>query len=158
MRESVFNTEVKNSLEAAGAWAYKIADQPTSWTHSLTRFTPDKPCDIIGIYKKNGFLVEGKQMRRFEAFGENRMRPSQIEAFNENEEISYVFLNVRIKAVKGVAKHENRLIIFPWKWLRTKWANGSIKAKELQSMLYIQGKDGLFDLKDFLDGQIATGR
>ena len=75
MKESTFNNEILNSLRQGGAWAYKIPDSPTSWTMAATRFTPEKPCDIVGMYQKIGFIVEGKQIKKFEAFGMNKMRP-----------------------------------------------------------------------------------
>lgn len=156
MREAIFNTEIANSLRAAGAFAYKIADSPTSWTQQMTRFTPEKPCDIIGIYKGRGFLIECKQMKKFEAFAPSRMRTSQISSFDQMPNSAFVFLNIRIKAVKGESKHENRLIIFPWPMLKARWVDGSIKAKDLVTMSYIKGKEGEFELGHFLN-EVAGG-
>jgi len=152
MRESVFNTEIVNSLRACGAWAYKISDSPASWTMKQTRFTPDKPCDIIGCYNGKFFAIEGKQIKKVKAFGQSTMRLSQIESLTEILDKggrSFVFLNVRIKGVKGEVKQENRLIIFDWSVLGA--AEGSIKKKDIDALPFIIGKSKLFDLREFLD-------
>jgi penicillin-binding protein-related factor A (putative recombinase) len=159
MKESQFNTEVLRSLQENGAWAYKIADQPTSWTAHATRFTPDKPCDIVAIYRGTGFIVEGKQIKKFEAFGANKIRPSQIKNMDEVVDKggrAFVFLNIRIKAVKGVSSHENRLVILDWSKLRDTFQTGSIKAKELKELSYIEGFKDRFDLKSFLQDLVKA--
>lgn len=143
MRESTFNSELLHSLKEQGAWAYKIPDHPTSWTSHATRFTPDKPCDIVGMYKGVGFIIEGKQIKKFEAFGINSLRPSQImnldEAVNKGNR-AFVFLNIRIKAEKGKVKHENRCLMFDWKIWRDRFKESSIKGKELPDIPYVEGK------------------
>lgn len=143
MREAIFNTELVSSLKDQGAWAYKIADSPTSWTSHLTRFTAEKPCDIIGLYHSIGFLIESKQIKKWEAFGKTQMRPSQVKNLTEAVEknnLAYVFLNVRINAVKGDQRHVNRLIIFDWREWGAKFREGTIKKMELASMPYVEGK------------------
>lgn len=153
MKESLFNTEILRSLQDEGAWAYKIADQPTSWTAHATRFTPDKPCDIVAMFLGHGFIIEGKQIKKFEAFGLDKIRPSQIKNMDEAVDKgnrAFVFLNIRIKAVKGETQHENRLITFDWAELRERFKSGSIKAKELKELPYIEGSKSRFNLKTFL--------
>ena len=153
MKENQFNTEVKNSLKKHGAWAYKIADQPTSWTASKTRFTPEKPCDIVAIHEGVGMLIEGKQFKKFEAFGLRHLRPSQVknmdEAVDKNNR-AFVFLNIRIKAIAGRQRRDNRLIIFDWKIWRERIKEASIKHKEVRELPYIKGSRGGYDLTEFI--------
>lgn len=152
MRESQFLTELIHSLKAHGAWAFKIADTPASMVMGL-RYVPTKPCDIIGCYKGKFFAIEGKQMKAFKAFGVNAMRLSQIEnltEINNAQGKSFVFLNIRIKGVKGEKKQANRLVVFDWEGFKAR--EESIKKKELLMCDYIKGKGGLYDLEDFLEG------
>lgn len=148
MKENTTNTEIKNSLVEQGAFAYKIADQPTSWTAHRTRFTPDKPCDIICLYKGKGCLIEGKQMKKFEAFGIRHLRPAQCKAMDEAVAAgnrAFIFLNVRI-----AKPYENRLIILEWSVVKDQLMEASFKAKEIEQMRYIRGSKGRFDLTEFL--------
>jgi penicillin-binding protein-related factor A (putative recombinase) len=162
MKESQFASEILPCLKNNGAWVYKISDQPTSWTASRTRFTPEKPCDIVGMYKRKGFAIENKQIKKFEAFGLNKMRPSQIKNLDEIVEKdaggAYVFLNIRIRSPQ-----ENRLIIFDWRELAPRLRVSSIKKQELMDMPYIAGKTILknefskdrvvvYEIKPFLEG------
>lgn len=150
MKENQFNTEIKNSLEEQGAWAYKIPDSPTSWTAHRTRFTPEKPCDIVGCYKSVGFLIEGKQSKKFEAFNINEVRASQQKNMDmavDKGNRAFIFLNVRI-----AKPYENRLIIMDWAEVRDSLRNESIKAKQIKELPYTTGKKGRFDLSEFLEG------
>jgi len=147
MRESTFNTEITNSLKEQGAFAYKIADQPTSWTMSKTRFTPDKPCDIICLYRGTGVLIECKMSKKFEAFGLRHLRPSQLKAMDEavaKGSRAFVFLNIRFRP-------ENRLLIFEWSpEFKARITESSIKAKEIAEIYFIKGAKKRFDLDGFL--------
>jgi hypothetical protein len=162
MKETQFNTEVMNSLKDLGVWCYKIADSPTSWTSALTRFTPEKPSDILACYKSKFVAIEGKQIKKFKAFGIGDMRPSQIRNMDEivTPKVggrAFVFLNIRIKAVKGTTKQENRLLILDWAEWRERLKKSSLKQKELMVFPFIQGRSikdvgTRFDLKGFLEG------
>lgn len=137
MRESQFNTEMVQSLRYWGAFAYKLADLPASLTRAL-RFTPDKPCDIIAGFAGKMVGIESKQMKKYEAFGLRHIRDSQVEHMNAMIAAgcrAFVILNIRIRAVKGETKHENRTVIFDWKEFREQ--KESIKAKDLKSLPYI---------------------
>lgn len=153
MREADFTSEVMASIREIGGWCYKIADSPTSWTRGITKFTPDKPCDVVACLDGVMVAIECKQLKKFAAFGRTQMRESQITALTEIVAAGgkgYVFLNIRIKAIKGKQKHENRLIIFDWdKWGDRLSGNDTIKQKDLLNWTHITGKDGLYDLKSF---------
>ena len=153
MKEATFNTEIINSLEEQGAFAYKIPDQPASWNSGRMRFTPSKPCDTFVLFRGFGALIEGKQMKKFEAFGLRHLRPSQIVAMDRavrTKNRAYIFLNVR-------CHQENRLIIFEWsKEFKTRLEKASIKGKEIKSLNFVKGFKKRFDLSDFLEG--LTGR
>lgn len=158
MRESNFNTEIVRSLKALKIWSYKIADSPTSWTMKATRFTPDKPCDIIACVDGRFVAIESKQIKKFEAFGMRHLRDVQIANLDHVERCggrSFVFLNIRIKAVKGKTKHENRLIIFPWDEFKALCMEGSIGKGALETMDFLQGKTVdqkvLFDLREWAE-------
>lgn len=162
MREATFNSEVVNSIKHWGGWAHKIADLPASLTFGL-RYVPEKPCDILACYHNRFFAVEGKQLKKFEAFGLRHMEHAQIKELTDivkRGNKAFVFLNIRIKAVKGKTKHENRLIILPWEKIRD--LKETIKQKEIMALPYVsyqnvkkdpRDKDGqiIYDLKAFLE-------
>ena len=166
MKESTFNSELVNSLKRHGAWAYKIPDSPVSRMTFRTQFTPEKPCDIVAIYRGTGIAIESKQIKKFEAFNAmTALRPNQIKALDAVGKAGgrpFVFLNIRIKAVKGSVKQENRVIIFDWIEWREVFESGSIKKKPLMDLVFIQGKmmrkdpqykdsEMQYDLTEFLE-------
>jgi hypothetical protein len=126
---------------------------------SRTRFSPEKPCDIIAGIKGRSVLIELKQIKKWQAFGKTQMRGSQILNLTEamrSGSACFVFLNVRIRAIKGLSKHENKLLIFDW----AKWgdilSSGTIKAKELVRIPYIEGSSkGGFDLTSFFNSIVG---
>jgi len=147
VRETQFNSEVIKSLRAEGAWCYKIPDSPTSWTMRQTRFTPAKPCDIVGCYLGEFFAIEGKQMKKFQAFGLRQLRDGQIKSLNEIEAAggkAFVFLNVRIKRPLT-----NNLYVFFWPEYKLIWENGPLKKRDLEGLIPIKGGKGVFPLADF---------
>jgi len=154
MKESVFTSDVIRSLKRCGAWSYKIMDSPTSWTMHITRFTADKPCDILGMYAGRFFAIENKQIKKWTKFGLENMRASQIRELENITRLggeAFVLLNVRIKArkAKGRAKawkHENRLIVFDWITFKNK---GTYSIDELKALGFI--KQELKDRKPFYD-------
>lgn len=157
MRESVFNAELISSLNHWGAWAYKIQDLPASITMGL-RYVPEKPCDIIGAYRGKFFAIEGKQMKKFEAFGMRHMQSSQIKHLNKIVDTGsrgFVFLNIRIGAVKGQTKRVNRLVIFDWKKFRD-LGEVSLKQKEIMALPYVSyetiDKKIIYNLSTFVGG------
>ena len=159
MKESDFNAEVVRSLKAHNGWAYKLGDIPASITAGLN-FVPEKPCDILGGYKGKFVAIEGKQFKKFQAFNINHLRPSQIKAMKEMTAAGlrgFIFLNIRIKAIKGEQSHENRVIIFDWKEWGQRIEENSIKQKELMALPFISGKTVkdkgiIYDLETFLEG------
>lgn len=154
MKEKVFNTEVVNSLKALGAWAEKIPDMPFN---PLARFNPEKPSDILGGYKGRFFMIESKQMKKFEALGERHFQHNQIKSLDRavaTGNAAFVFVNVRIRAVKGENNYENRLIVLDWKRWGQRIKTASIKAKEIKELPFVSGQKGLFPLDAFLQGLI----
>lgn len=153
MRESIVTTEIVNSLKDGKAWAYKIPDTPVSMLRAL-RFSPEKPCDIIGCYRSTMFGIEVKQIKDFKAFGIKMLRKSQIEsleAIDASGGRAFVFLNIRIPASNG-KKRVNRLVIFDWMHMR-QMVEGRInfKKSEIESCEYISGYHGRFDLTPFFE-------
>ena len=151
MRESDFNTEIVNSIKALGGWAYKIPDIVPG---GGSRFTPDKPCDILGGYKGKFIGIESKQMKKFEALGIRHVRYNQEKSLDEmvaKGNRAFLFINVRIRAVKGKVKRENRLIPLDWKEWGPVLKLGSLKASEIEKLYYITGTDGKFHLREVLD-------
>ena len=156
MREATFITEITKSLEDAGClFVYKPPDNPASWTMSATRFTPAKPCDIITCDRDKMILIECKQLRKWEAFSERHMRPSQIKNLSIAHKMghkAFVFLNVRI-----VSERTNYLLIFNWPKLCDIWASqkGCIRGDEIKSRCLseqaIIGYKERFDVSSILD-------
>lgn len=163
MRESKFNAELINSLDHWGAYAYKIVDLPASRTMGL-RYVPEKPCDIFGGYHGKFFAIESKQAKKFEAFGIRHLRDAQIKHLTDmvkRGNRAFVFLNIRIAAVKGKVKRENRLVIFDWADLSQKV--DSYKQKEVMGMPYVSYQlvkkrptddagEIIYDIKAWLEG------
>jgi penicillin-binding protein-related factor A (putative recombinase) len=143
---------VVKSLKLAGMWAYKIADSPASWTASITRFTPDKPADIIACSKSGRFmLIESKQMKKWAGFYVGSMRDYQIKSLDSVTKISgraYLFINVRIKKSEK-NEYSNWCVIINWKKYGSLIKEKGISIKEMKEMKYgvwIKGKKGQFDL------------
>lgn len=147
MRESIFNTEIVNSLKATGAFAHKIADLPASKSRGLI-FTPTKPFDIFGCYKGVFFAVESKQFKEWKGFGISALRDNQIEALDNVVKTggkAFVFINIRI------VRTENRLIAFDWALWGEVVKAQAIGVKDMRTMPYIQGRKDLFDLAEFME-------
>lgn len=154
MREKVFNTEIKNSLLALGHWAHKIGDQPIGkqedggQSHDGFRFNIKKPFDIIAVICGRGVAIEGKMIRRFQAFGQRDIRDIQKENLDKMLAAggrAFVFLNVR-GVIAG--RRENRCIIFDWAEFREVQ---TIPHRVLQTLPFIPGAHGLFDLHIFCE-------
>ena len=120
------------------------------------RYTPEKPCDVIGAYRGRFFAIESKQLKKFEAFGMRHMRPAQIRHLDEIVKTgskAFVFLNIRVPAIKGKQKRENRLIIFHWQMFRG-LGETTMKKQAVMDMPYLAyqsvDKKTIYDLKHFL--------
>jgi|SRR5690606_9600425 len=119
MKESDFTTEVINSLEYFGFYAYKIADMPNA-ARRVIKFTPVKPCDIIacslfGVF----YAIECKIIKKWQGMHKGMIRDSQINALDrivDNDGRAYIFVNVRIEPNKSKGiKRENSCIVFDWR-------------------------------------------
>lgn len=152
MNEKTFNLELKKSLIFHGAWAHKIADMPRG---PMLRFNPEKPCDIVGVFKGQMFVIESKQIKKFQAFGIEALRPGQISSLTKIHEAggkAFVFLNVRIP------RTINSILVFEWEFWKWRWQTlGSLKKDEIEVMTFKEGlkaqrvnKDLIFDLEEFL--------
>jgi penicillin-binding protein-related factor A (putative recombinase) len=144
MRESIFNRELRKSLEHFGAFAYKIPDSPYDPTGSVISFTPKKPFDIVCCYKGIFIAIESKQIKSWKAFNVNSLADHQkfyLDAVVNSGGLAFVALNVRI------APRTNRLIFFKYRDLENLC---SVHAKELQQMPSIGSKHGIFDLSEWL--------
>lgn len=146
------------SLKSAGFWAYKIADSPASWTASVTRFTPEKPADIIACTKSGRFmLIESKQFKKWQGFYQTAMRDNQMKALDDTTAMGgkgYVFVNIRIakEKAKGIAL-ENWVVIFSWERFGQRIRNEGFTIKEMKEKsfgIWIKGSKGEFDLTDWL--------
>jgi len=63
LNESIFNTEIVNSIRKLNYWAYKIPDIPHIKDNPM-RFTPPKPYDIEVKICGKATAVESKQMKK----------------------------------------------------------------------------------------------
>jgi len=130
-KESNFNTEVKNSIIAAGGWAHKLPDPPKK----IATASSVRPCDLVYFLLNIGGVIESKFQRNFNAFGPSRMAEHQIKTLNEvmatgNE--AWVFLNIYIP------RETNRLLAFSWPDNRL-IQGPSYKKKELLEYPHIEG-------------------
>lgn len=115
VNERTCNTEAVRSLHHYGWGAYKIPDTMGS------RFTSDKPCDIIACSPKGRYVaIEGKMMKRLSSFSAKVLRPNQIfeldRATLKCKGRAFIFLYVRIQAdkEKGI-KRVHKLCVLDWK-------------------------------------------
>lgn len=154
MKEAVFTTEVKNSLEALGCWAHKLTDAVRGPT---TRFIPPKPFDLIGSYKGIPFAIETKQMKKWEPFGKADFQPSQLKELTRFQKRgqgrSFVMLNVR------EPRKENLCIIFEW-WaferdLKSDKPLSVAQLKEIAKHHGLVAKKGVFDFEYFLNSYVS---
>lgn len=148
MNEAQFSNEVVMSLKRLGAWAYKIPDMPVSRTAGM-QFTPKRPFDIVGCYEGRFFAIECKQMKKFGAFGPSKLRPNQMDGLSGvigAQGCAYVFLNVRTPRDSSDG-YMNRLYQFDWAEFEHQ---DSHTKSELELYDYLEGKNGLFDLRNFV--------
>lgn len=100
MKESNFNTEVVRSLRYYGWLAHKLSDVRG------TRFTGEKPCDILACSPSGCFVaIESKQMKKYERLKVGALRPNQIATLDkaiENNGRAFLLVNVRIPRVHNV--------------------------------------------------------
>jgi len=147
--EQTFLTELKKSFIHYGAFFHKIAD---SLHHPAmkSRFDLPKPFDAIAAFAGTPIAIEAKVLRKYEAFGVRHLRPCQVEGldwFAENGS-SYVFLNIRHAGNKAEGiKRINRLYMFEWGDFKRREV---IKKNEFDQFLYIDKKDGIFPIVDWL--------
>lgn len=168
MKESIFQVEIKKSIEDAGGWCKKFPDTIRDFKNpdSPTRFIPRKPFDLIAVYKGIPVAIECKQMKMWKALNCKVMQSAkdkrddlpfyewnQIKELNEFEQKgegqSFLFLNIRI-----ASPQENVLIWFPWYELFMIWNAEPtfINKPTLQENFkdrMIPGSKGLFDLTSF---------
>jgi hypothetical protein len=148
VRESTFCTEVIRSFRQAGAFAFKIPDSPASYGGAKMRFSAGKRFDIHAVFQGVPLAVECKLYKAFKGFGLNQIRDEQVEALNDYWEAggrAFVFLNIRIPAIQGRQKRENRCLIFEWP-LRF---HGK---QEIEAYPFIEGRKGVFPLAGWLQG------
>jgi len=146
MKEANFNTEVVNSIKAQGWFAHKLTDTPRV---PGLRFISEKPFDIFAVAFGTPIAIESKQFKKYQGFSLRYLRENQIEALDKmlhSGGRAFIFLNIRIPTIKGVQKRENRCLIIDW----ATWDKEQIPVKVIKEMPYIGGKNGLFDLWDFL--------
>lgn len=154
MKEAIFSTEVKSSLQDLGCWAYKIPDAVRG---PATRFIPEKPFDIVASYRGTAFAIETKQIKKWQSFGRKDFRPSQLKELTrfqtQGQGRSFVMLNVRIP------RKENLCIIFEW-WafeneLKAEKALSVADLKEIAKHHSIVAAKGKFDFKIFLERYVG---
>ena len=111
MKEAVFNTEIRKSLELVGHFSHKLTD---SIRGPNTRFIPEKPFDIVSCSPRGVFTaVEGKQIKKWCGLTRSMLRPNQIASLDrtvKNRGKAYLMLNVRIPK-----ERVNLCYIFDWK-------------------------------------------
>ena len=150
-KESRFNTEIKNSIVAAGGWAHKLPDPPRGGGGEGRTFTTKRPCDLVYFFRNNGGVIESKFQRGFKAFG-GRLAEHQIETLNQvvatgNE--AWVFLNIY------VPRETNRLLAFPWPDNRLVEGPSYKKQELIDYPYHVECEKGLFDIARVLEEYIV---
>jgi hypothetical protein len=152
MRESLFNTEITNSLKANGWFAYKIPDTPTSMLVGL-RYTPEKPCDIIASINGRFTAIECKQIKSIKCFSIKDFRDVQIESLDKvvsDGGRAWAFINLRVQKDKEFGR-QNLLIGLDWRVWGFKLQSGfKFDAKLLRRLLHAYESNTLCDMLDEL--------
>lgn len=147
MNEAKFQKELKESFSEIGMIAYKFFDLPVSALRGL-QYVPEKPSDFVVFDGKTAFLVECKQIKKYESFGMRQMRPGQIRELNRitnSGGLGFVFLNVRIKS-----PHENKILIWEWSEFKSSCQTfGPFDIGELKAAEGLRAKAGVFNLQKF---------
>jgi hypothetical protein len=137
VRESLFNTEIVNSLKAADYFAYKIPDTPASMVRGL-RYTPEKPCDIIASVNGRFTAIESKQIKKIQCFSIKEFRDIQIESLDKvvkDGGRAWAFINLRVPTDKEF-KRLNLLVGLDWRVWGVKLKDGfKFDAKFLREMI-----------------------
>lgn len=154
MKEAIFCTELKNSFNESGCFAYKVPDNPI-FKDKPTRFHQKKPFDmnvnIGGLY----VAIECKMSKKIEGLSTRKVEEHQVAALDrvlETGGLSYVFWNIRVKADKtrGI-DYVNSCVILPWREFKE---IGLIPVKDVREKYIpegIQGKNGRFDVSSFIE-------
>jgi len=149
VKEGQFLTEVKHSFNDVGCYAYKIPDMPSGFVTGF-RFNPDKPYDMVVGLKGDFAAIEGKLLKKFEAFGMRHIRDCQIKGLDEvvsTGNRAYIFLNIRVSGDKEKRiKRANRLLVWEWENFKERCKDGTIKKKELEAWPHIVGSKKRFDV------------
>ena len=154
MKEAIFCTELKNSLNQAGCFAYKVPDNPV-FKEMKTRFHSKKPFDMIVNIAGKYVAIECKMSKKVEGLSTRKVEDHQVTALDraiETGGFSYVFWNIRVKAdkYKGI-DYINKCIVLPWKEFKE---IGLIPVKDVREKYIpegIQGKNSLFDVGSFIE-------
>lgn len=152
MRESIFNTEVTNSLKANGWFAYKIPDTPASMVIGL-RYTPEKPCDIIASVNGKFTAIECKQIKSIKCFSIRDFRDIQIESLDKvvrDGGRAWAFINLRVQKDKEF-KRMNLLIGLDWRvWGFQLQSGFKFDAKLLRKMIHAYENNKFYDMLEDL--------
>ncbi len=142
--ENQFNTEMKNSIELHGGWAYKI---PDTARFGGMKFISEKPCDIVASFRGRSYLIEGKLMTKWGSFDKSWLEKSQVKhmtsASLQGKSFCHVALNIRIPKEKI-----NKVILFAFFPLM---AGRVYSVKELKSFPGLEYRDGYWDLSTLFD-------
>lgn len=148
-KERKFLTQVRDSFHYYGAFYYKISDMP-HFAGMMSRFDSKKPFDVLAAFEGHAIAIEAKFQNDYGGFGLRKFAEHQIEALDEFSlnGSSFVFLNIRQlgNKEKGL-KRFNRLFIFEWDLFK---ARGLIPKSELLEWPYMEYKNGIFNISDWL--------
>jgi len=154
MKEAVFCTELKNSFNQVGCFAYKVPDNPV-FKDMPTRFHPKKPFDMVvnisGLY----VAIECKMSKKVEGLSTRKVEDHQVTALDrviETGGFSYVFWNIRVKLNKEKGmEYTNKCVVLPWKEFKE---IGLIPVKDVREKYIpegLLGKNSLFDISSFIE-------
>lgn len=169
MKEKDFQKQIKKSFVEYGAWCFNIPDMPRANSTEMFRFIPEKPGDLIAVYRSCPMLIECKMMKGVKSFNRSVFQSAkdkrlglpfeewhQVKELDDFEDTgkgqSFVFLNIR-NATKE--KRLNVLLFFDWKWLKRRLEEKrGIPKEEIKAMIsmnYLPGYKSMYDLSNFLE-------
>ena len=166
--EQHFLSEIKKAFKARGYHFFKIPDAPPGLD---TRFSVQKPYDVIAFAQGHGICLEGKSFDGLQAVPMRALRVNQVKGLDEahkNGACAFVLAHFRVS--RGL----ERAYPIPWPQMRLK-ANfddlkmrelyklgqrdpnlqksltGCVSKKDLETMFFIEKKNGLWEIDTWID-------
>jgi len=148
MKETVFQQELKKTIEEAGGWCKKF---PDSIRTAQTRFIPEKPADLIAYIENTNILIECKMIKKIKSipysfFGNTKEKKNKVhwEEYHQYKELieftektngmAYYAINIRVQEPKRI----NKMILINVHYFKQLFSfNDRIEKEDLEMMSHV---------------------